>query len=179
MAKQRKNYYGTGRRKSASARVYLRQGTGQIIVNGMSLSEFFQRDSLVLALRQPLELAENFGFNPDAFNFVITTSGGGKAGQAGAVRLGISRALYHWAAERYEAMLSRDQIPAKTRSKLDRFGTGFTSHLLKPESELTEEFLAFRSALKERSFLSRDSRRVERKKYGQPGARKRFQFSKR
>ena len=179
MAKQRKNYYGTGRRKSASARVYLRQGTGQIIVNGMSLAEFFQRDSLVLALRQPLELAENFGFNPDAFNFVITTSGGGKAGQAGAVRLGISRALYHWAAERYEAMLSRDQLPAKTRSKLDRFGTGFTSHLLKPESELTEEFLAFRSALKERSFLSRDSRRVERKKYGQPGARKPFQFSKR
>lgn len=179
MAKQRKNYYGTGRRKSASARVYLRQGTGQVIVNGTNLADYFQRDSLVLALRQPLELAESFGFNPDSFNFIITASGGGKAGQAGAVRLGISRALYHWAAERYEAMVSRDQIPQKIRSRLDRYGTGFTSHLLKPDSELTEEFLTYRRAFKDRGFLTRDPRKVERKKYGQPGARKRFQFSKR
>ena len=125
-------YYGTGRRKSSTARVYLRPGNGNIVVNRTDIDKYFNRDSLKLVLRQPLEATNT----TNKFNILVNVCGGGKAGQAGAIRLGIARALLEFDPN------------------------------LRPE-------------LKKRGMLTRDSRRVERKKYGQPGARKRFQFSKR
>ncbi len=125
-------YYGTGRRKNAVARVYLRPGHGRIVVNKQPVDTYFNRESIKLVLRQPLGLTET----ADDFDILVNVSGGGKAGQAGAIRLGIARALVEF----------------------------------KPE---------FRAVLRQHGLLTRDARKVERKKYGQPGARKRFQFSKR
>jgi small subunit ribosomal protein S9 len=124
--------YGTGRRKTATARVYLRPGTGKILVNHRSIEEYFDSDVQKMVVRRPLVLTET----ADKFDLFVRVSGGGPSGQAGAVRHGISRAL------------------------LDHDG-------------------ALRGKLKAAGFLTRDPREVERKKYGQPGARKRFQFSKR
>jgi len=124
--------YGTGRRKEAVARVFVRPGTGQISVNGRTLSEYFRRDSLCQLLRAPLE-AVNMA---EQLDLKITVKGGGMAGQAGAVRHGIARAL--------------NEINGDWRPTLKRAG-----------------------------FMTRDSRAKERKKYGQRGARARFQFSKR
>ena len=171
------SYYGTGRRKSSSARVFLRTPTESapvgIFVNGKTLEQYFVRDSLKLIILQPLELT---GL-ASTFHVRVTVKGGGLAGQAGAIRLGISRALYYWAAKKHDAI--RSDIPRNLAYKMEKYGTGFSSNLLKDESELSEEFVAFRSSLRSEGFLTRDSRVVERKKYGQPGARKRFQFSKR
>ena len=125
-------YYGTGRRKSSIARVYLRPGTGNILVNKISLAQYFGRSTLQMMVRQPLELTEN----SDQFDIFINVSGGGLSGQAGAIKHGISRALL----------------------------------------EANEEL---RTQLKKEGFLTRDARAVERKKYGRPGARKSYQFSKR
>ncbi len=125
-------YYGTGRRKSSVARVYLRPGSGQVTVNKRSLEQYFGREVLRKIALQPLELTEM----GKQFDIYINVHGGGLSGQAGAVRHGISRAL------------------------------------LAADEEL-------RPPLKKAGMLTRDSRKVERKKYGQPGARKRYQFSKR
>ena len=125
-------YYGTGKRKSAIARVYLRPGTGQVQVNKRPIDEYFPSDALKMVLRQPLTLTET----TDKFDIYANISGGGLTGQAWAMRLGISRALCEF------------------------------------NSEL-------RGKLKAGGFLTRDARIKERKKYGQPGARKRFQYSKR
>jgi len=125
-------YYGTGRRKSSVARVYLRPGSGQVSINKRSLEQYFGREVLRKIALQPLELAEM----GEQFDIYINVHGGGLSGQAGAVRHGISRAL------------------------------------LAADEEL-------RPPLKKAGMLTRDSRKVERKKYGQPGARKRYQFSKR
>ena len=125
-------YYGTGRRKTASARVYLRPGTGAITVNEKSFESYFPNDVHKMVIRQPLVITET----ADKFDLLVRVSGGGAAGQAGALRHGIARALI----------------------------------LFNPE---------LRQRLKEAGFLTRDPRKVERKKYGRPGARKRFQFSKR
>ena len=125
-------YYGTGRRKSSTARVYLRPGKGSFTVNRLDINKYFNRDSLKLMMNQPLELVSLV----KNFDILVNVQGGGKAGQAGAIRLGIARALLE-----YDPNL--------------------------------------RSALKKQGMLTRDARKVERKKYGQPGARKRFQFSKR
>jgi small subunit ribosomal protein S9 len=125
-------YYGTGRRKSSVARVYLRPGSGQVTINKRSLEQYFGREVLRKIALQPLELAEM----DEQFDIYINVHGGGLSGQAGAVRHGISRAL------------------------------------LAADEEL-------RPSLKKAGMLTRDSRKVERKKYGQPGARKRYQFSKR
>ena len=132
MSKNFEQWYGTGRRKEATARVFIRPGSGRILVNKTPLDEYFDRESLVMMLTAPLVLTET----KDSVDAYITVRGGGKSGQAGAIRLGLSRAL-----------IERD-------------------------SEV-------RPALKKQGFLTRDARVVERKKYGQPGARKRFQFSKR
>jgi small subunit ribosomal protein S9 len=125
-------YYGTGRRKSSTARVYLRPGSGEITVNQRPFDEYFPNEMLKMIIRQPLALTET----SDKFDILIRVRGGGYSGQAGALRHGIARALVEY----------------------------------NPE---------FRKRLKEAGFLTRDPREVERKKYGQPGARKRFQFSKR
>ncbi len=125
-------YYGTGRRKTAVARVYLRPGTGKIMVNRRDFDSFFPNQVLKMVIRQPLLLTET----QDKFDILVNVSGGGSAGQAGAIRHGISRALLEYNGE-------------------------------------------LRPRLKSAGFLTRDARKVERKKYGQPKARKRFQFSKR
>ena len=124
--------YGTGRRKTSTARVFLRPGSGQITINGKALDDYFGRQTSRMVVRQPLQLVEM----AEKFDIGITVEGGGASGQAGAIRHGLSRAL----------------------EKMD--------------GEL-------RSPLKKAGHLRRDPRKKERKKTGQPGARKRFQFSKR
>ncbi len=125
-------YLGTGRRKSSVARVFLRPGKGEIKVNNRAFENYFPTESMRAVVRQPLLATETM----DKFDVLVLADGGGVAGQAGAVRLGISRALVEFNAE-------------------------------------------LRSRLKKLGFLTRDPRAHERKKYGQKGARKRFQFSKR
>jgi small subunit ribosomal protein S9 len=125
-------WYATGRRKEATARVFLRPGTGRIVVNQKPMGLYFERDSHRRWLLAPLQLTGDVEL-VDAY---ITVKGGGKSGQAGAIRLGFARALC----------------------------------LRDPNN---------RTDLKAAGMMTRDSRKVERKKYGQPKARKRFQFSKR
>ncbi len=125
-------YYGTGRRKSAVARVYLRPGSGDFKVNGRPLEQYFVTESQRWSARQPLLSTET----ASTFNVIVNVSGGGVNGQADAVKLGIARALMLFNAE-------------------------------------------FRKQLKAAGMVTRDSRSKERKKYGQKGARKRFQYSKR
>ena len=122
----------TGRRKEAVARVWIREGEGRLLVNGKPLNDYFQRETILVHAREPLNLFPS----ADTVDVICDVRGGGKSGQAGAVRLGIARAL----------------------AALD-------PSLHKP--------------LRDAGYLSRDPRMKERKKYGQPGARKRFQFSKR
>jgi small subunit ribosomal protein S9 len=126
-------YYGTGRRKTSVARVFLRPGAGRISVNDKPVDEFFPNEAQRFIIRQPLELTQT----GDRFDIVVNVHGGGISGQAGAIRHGIARAL-----------------------------------LRVPQEEL-------RAPLKKAGMLTRDAREVERKKYGRPGARKRYQFSKR
>jgi small subunit ribosomal protein S9 len=125
-------YYGTGRRKSSIARVFLRPGTGEFRVNDLPFDRYFVTETQRILARQPLVATETAG----SFNIVASVSGGGVNGQAGAVKMGIARALL----------------------------------VFNPE---------LRGRLKTEGFLTRDPRAKERKKYGQKGARKRFQFSKR
>lgn len=125
-------YNGTGRRKNATARVYLRPGTGEIKINKRAFEDYFPNETLRMVIRQPLQLTET----ANRFDIIVNVVGGGVAGQAGAVRHGITRALME-----------------------------FNSDL--------------RTRLKRAGFVTRDPRQKERKKYGQKGARKRFQFSKR
>jgi small subunit ribosomal protein S9 len=125
-------HYGTGRRKTSVARVYLRPGSGEFKVNGRPFDEYFVTQSQRSSAKQPLVSTETLS----TFNVSANVSGGGVAGQADAVKLGIARALMLFNAE-------------------------------------------LRKKLKSEGLVSRDSRGKERKKYGQKGARKRFQFSKR
>ena len=125
-------YYGTGRRKTSTARVYLRPGTGEIKVNRKAFDQYFPNQALRMVIRQPLTLTDT----ASKFDIVVNVAGGGPAGQAGAVRHGITRALMEFNAD-------------------------------------------LRPALKDAGLVTRDPRAKERKKYGQKGARKRFQFSKR
>ncbi len=122
----------TGRRKNAVARVYLRHGSGTITVNGRKADDYFGSSDDLYMVNQPLDVTDSLG----SYDILIKVKGGGKSGQAGAIRHGISRAL----------------------SKYDE---------------------ANYRPLRASGFMSRDPRMVERKKYGQPGARKKFQFSKR
>ena len=125
-------FYATGRRKEATARVWIKPGTGAMLVNGRPLDEYFGRETSIMIINQPLQVLEQVS----KVDMTVNVRGGGLSGQAGAIRHGLSRALAR----------------------------------LNPE---------FRSPLKKAGFLTRDSRSVERKKSGQPGARRRFQFSKR
>ena len=125
-------YLGTGRRKTSVARVRLASGSGKIVVNGRAFENYFLTETLRGVVMQPLSVTENSA----KFDVQINVKGGGPAGQAGAVRHGIARAL------------------------------------IEADANL-------RPTLKSHGFLTRDPRMRERKKYGQPGARKRFQYSKR
>lgn len=131
-AKIHGRFYGTGKRKNAIARVFLKPGDGQIQVNGRTLPNYFPRETSQMVVGQPFELLEQVG----AFDVEVNVHGGGVSAQAEAVRHGISRALLN----------------------------------VNPE---------FRGALKRAGFLTRDAREKERKKPGQPGARKKYQYSKR
>lgn len=124
--------YATGKRKEAIAKVWLQSGDGKIVVNNKDLSVYFARKTSDMIVKQPLEITNTLG----SYDINATVMGGGLSGQAGALKLGISKALLQ----------------------------------LDPD---------LRPVLKKAGFLTRDSRKVERKKYGQPGARKRYQFSKR
>ena len=132
MAQIMNEVVAVGRRKTATARVRLKPGTGLLVVNGKPVEEHLAREVLVMMARQPFEATDNVG----KYDVRAVCDGGGLAGQAGALRLGIARAL------------------VETNEK-------------------------YRTVLRRAGLLTRDSREVERKKYGQPGARKRFQFSKR
>ena len=125
-------YYGTGRRKTSTARIYLRPGTGNVVVNRKAFDAYFPNETLRMIIRQPLNLTET----ANKFDILANVAGGGPAGQAGAIRHGITRALLEYNAD-------------------------------------------LRPALKHAGLITRDPRIKERKKYGQKGARKRFQFSKR
>ena len=125
-------YYGTGRRKRSTARVFMVPGKGDITVNGKPFRNYLCRETLATVVMQPLVAIEG----EKDYNIKVNVQGGGLTGQAGAIRLGIARALL-----------------------------GVNDD--------------YRSILKEKGFLTRDARKVERKKPGQPGARKNFQFSKR
>ena len=125
-------YYGTGRRKTSTARVYLRPGSGNIVVNRREFDTYFPNEALRMIIRQPLRLTDT----ANKFDILVNVVGGGTAGQAGAVRHGITRALMEFNAD-------------------------------------------LRPALKKAGLVTRDPRQKERKKYGQKGARARFQFSKR
>jgi small subunit ribosomal protein S9 len=125
-------YYGTGRRKTSTARVYLRPGSGEVQVNKKAFEQYFPNETLRMIIRQPLQLTET----TSKFDIYVNVMGGGPAGQAGAIRHGITRALMEFNAD-------------------------------------------LRRTLKHAGLVTRDPRIKERKKYGQKGARKRFQFSKR
>ena len=125
-------FYGTGRRKTSTARVFLRPGTGKFTVNGKIIEQYFFDGLHRMLAQQPLTVSETTG----KFDVLVNVNGGGMRGQAGAVQHGIARALCDYNVE-------------------------------------------LRQVLKKAGFLTRDPRMKERKKYGQPGARKRFQFSKR
>lgn len=125
-------YYGTGRRKTSTARVYLRAGGGEFTINRKAFDKYFPNETLRMIIRQPLQLTETVS----KFDVLINVRGGGPTGQAGAIRHGITRALLEYNAD-------------------------------------------LRPALKQAGLVTRDPRIKERKKYGQKGARKRFQFSKR
>ena len=140
---------GTGRRKTATARVNLVEGKGLWTVNGVALEEYIPSEALRDYLKQPVAIS---GYDMDKVDVVAFAKGGGIAGQAGAIRHGLARAI--------EAAGAKITIPAANGE---------------PEREESE----YRAALKKAGCLTRDSRMKERKKPGQPGARKRFQFSKR
>ncbi len=125
-------HYGTGKRKNAIARVFMKSGEGKVTVNGRTFEDYFPRDILRMIIGQPLELVQKNG----DFDIDVNVDGGGIAAQAEAIRHGISRAL-----------------------------VGYDE--------------ALKSSLKAAGFLTRDARKKERKKPGQPGARKKFQYSKR
>lgn len=132
MAVQVQEFIAVGRRKEASARVRIQPGTGQFTVNGRPVSEYLAREVLVMVAKQPLDVTGN----TDKYDIRARCTGGGLTGQAGALRLGVARAL------------------------------------VKADGNV-------HATLRKNGMLTRDAREVERKKYGQPGARKRFQFSKR
>lgn len=135
-------YYGTGRRKSSTARVYLRPGTGKVNINGKDMTDFFGRETCRMILMQPLQAAEL----TERFDVYANVSGGGISGQAGAIRLGIARALV-------------------------QYDEG--------DNAAEESALGLRKVMRAKGLLTRDARKVERKKFGLRKARKSKQYSKR
>ena len=145
-SKQSKQYYGTGRRKSSTARVFLRPGKGNIMINNRNLEEYFGRETSCMLVRQPLELLDQL----TKFDIYATVTGGGISGQAGAIRLGIARALVRY--DEHDMAADAEPNPDSSRRKLRASNFGL---------------------------LTRDSRQVERKKVGLHKARRAPQYSKR
>jgi small subunit ribosomal protein S9 len=127
-----KRFYATGKRKNAVALVWMKEGSGNFVINKRAFDEYFPRDILKRLVWQPLDITEN----REKFDFYVNVAGGGISAQADAIKHGISKALVEYDAD-------------------------------------------LKTALRKAGFLTRDARVKERKKYGQPGARKRFQYSKR
>jgi small subunit ribosomal protein S9 len=146
-----KNFYGTGRRKTSTARVYLKAGTGTIIINENTLDQYFGRKTARMIVRQPLEATNLL----DKFDVTVSVKGGGMNGQAGAIRHGIARALLKYGVSIGE--LSPAELEASEES----------------------ETLTLRKILRRAGYLTRDAREVERKKVGKHKARKGTQYSKR
>lgn len=146
-----KQYYGTGRRKSCKARVFMKTGSGEIVVNGLPLDKYFGRETSRMVVKQPLEVAQML----EKFDLKITVCGGGEVGQAGAIRLGIARALVEYDEE--------FNPPAEASNDDDEEST----------------VVSMRRKLRKHGYLTRDSRKVERKKVGRRKARKKEQYSKR
>jgi len=113
-------YYGTGRRKTSVARVFLKQGTGKIVVNGKPIDEFFSRETGRMIVRQPLELAQH----TETFDILVNVTGGGESGQAGAVRHGITRALIEYDAT-LKPDLSRAGFVTRDAREVERKKVGF------------------------------------------------------
>jgi small subunit ribosomal protein S9 len=149
MSTAAQQYYGTGRRKSSIARVFMRKGSGQVIVNTKVINEYFSRPTDTQIALSPLDLAEMQG----KFDIYITVKGGGCTGQAGAIRHGLARALVNF----------------------DEFG------IVPVEGEVIQGAMGLRKKFRadDDKMLTRDSRKVERKKVGLRKARRRVQFSKR
>jgi len=147
-----KQYYGTGRRKSSIARVFISEGKGEIEINGRAFNDYFPIETARMVVMQPLEATETVG----KFDIKIKVLGGGSSGQAGAVRLGIARAL---------VAFDEDGVDTKVHD----------------ESDEALQLIAnsFRRRLRAKGLLTRDARRVERKKVGLHKARKATQYSKR
>jgi small subunit ribosomal protein S9 len=141
-----KNYYGTGRRKTSTARVFLKPGKGNIVINDRTLEEYFGRETARMIVRQPLEVTTL----QSKFDILVTVSGGGINGQAGAIRHGIARALVEYEEE-------------------DSDGDGTSGSSVGP----------IKKALRVAGYMTRDAREVERKKVGKHKARKGTQYSKR
>ncbi len=146
-----KQYYGTGRRKSSSARVFIKHGTGKITINTRSLEEYFGRKTARMVVMQPLQAVNMEG----KFDLNITVRGGGILGQAGAIRHGLTRALIQYDEEYID------------KSKLAE------------EAETDSEVKSYRRILRKAGYVTRDPRSVERKKFGHRKARKKEQYSKR
>lgn len=168
----KQQYYGTGRRKSCVARVFLKAGNGAINVNGRKLEDYFTRPTLRMVVRQPLELL-NLVSN---FDLYITVKGGGASGQAGAVRHGITRALIQYDEQTTAPVASTNKKPAKLAVKNNEN----ENEAEDGETDSQEsEHLTYRQKLRAAGFVTRDARKVERKKVGLRKARKAVQFSKR
>lgn len=112
-------YYGTGRRKSSVARVFIKQGSGNIVVNGKPIDEFFSRETGRMIARQPLVLTEHLG----TFDIMVNVSGGGESGQAGAVRHGITRALIDYSAD-LKSTLSQAGLVTRDAREVERKKVG-------------------------------------------------------
>lgn len=156
MARSSNQFYGTGRRKTSCARVFLRPGKGNIIVNTLPLDQYFGRETSRMVVRQPLILLKT----DNQFDVFVTVSGGGASGQAGAIRHGLTRAL-----------LSYERVKNPTAAALSE----------KTEKEGAEKkaSVSWHHQLRVAGFVTRDSRAVERKKVGHKKARKSEQYSKR
>jgi len=148
-------YYGTGRRKSSAARVFLKSGKGSIVINDRTLEEYFGRETARMIVMQPLQVTDM----QSKFDISITVTGGGISGQAGAIRHGISRALLA-----YEL---NDKVTKGKKAKLSDAEEG--AMVAGP----------IKQALRSAGYLTRDAREVERKKVGRHKARKGTQYSKR
>jgi small subunit ribosomal protein S9 len=151
MTAKQQIYYGTGRRKTSTARVFLRPGTGNIVINQFALEKYFGRKTARMIVCQPLDVTRLHG----KFDITATVTGGGSSGQAGAIRHGIARALL-----KYDESHGSD----------DESGS---------ESSGEGAALSLRKILRQAGYLTRDARRVERKKVGRHKARKGTQYSKR